>query len=109
VTEPLLELLNRLLAGALAEAAPRGGFHVRSVALDADGARIVAELRPPAGEGELVLRLRVEPPAAARQALTLTVEQAPRRWAPAAEPFRRLLAGARLRLELDFTPPDDAP
>ncbi len=106
---PLLELLDRLIAQALAEqvpAAPRGALQVCRVTLDEDGARIVAELRPPAGEGELVLRLRAEPPRGERgerQHLLLTIEQGPQRWAPGLEPFRRVLERARLRLELDFS------
>lgn len=101
---PLLEMLNRLLAGALAEHAPHGSLQVRSVVLDAEGAHIVAALAPPAGEGELVLRLRAEPPTGDRQTIALTVERAPAHWPPALEPFRRVLERSRLRIDLDFTP-----
>lgn len=102
---PLLEVLNRLLAEALADPASQGAVQVRSVLLDAEGARIEAQLRPPAGEGELVLRLRVESPQGEAQTLLLTLERGPERWAPALEPFRRMLERSRLRLELDFSEP----
>lgn len=104
---PLLELLNRLLAEGLAqEDAPGAGraVQVRSVVLDEAGAHIVAALAPPAGEGELVLRLRAEPPEGERQTLALTVERGPAGWAPALEPFRRVLERARVRIDLDFGP-----
>ena len=103
----LLDVLNRLIAQALAEQVPealRGAVQVRQVRLETDGARIVAQLLPPAGEGELVLRLRAEPAQGPRQHLLLTIEQGPRHWAPGLEPFRRVLERARLRLELDFSP-----
>ena len=103
----LLALLNRLIAQALADQVPSGALRLRSVTLDEGGARIVAELMPPAGEGELVLRLRAEPPQGEhgeRQHLLLSIEQGPPHWAPGMEPFRRVLERARLRLELDFAP-----
>jgi len=103
----LLEAFNSLLATAIAEGlagqvAP-DSVEVRSVVLDIEGARIEARLRPPAGEGPLVLRLRAESTRGEQQALVLTCEQAPEHWNPALEPFRRVLERARLRLELDFT------
>jgi hypothetical protein len=106
---PLLELLNRVLGEALdpalaGEVALGRGVQVRSVVLDEQGARIVLLLQPPAGEGELVLRLQAEPPQGERQSLALTLEQPPPHWHPALEPLRRVLERARLRLELDFSP-----
>lgn len=104
----LLEALNRLLGEALAGQAPGGAVQVRSVLLDAQGARIVAQVRAPVGEGELVLRLQAAPPEGDRQSLVLTLERAPEHWAPVLEPFRRVLERARLRLELDFSEPAPA-
>jgi hypothetical protein len=115
----LLELLNRLLGEALDQRTAQGAtqgtparggpVQVHSVVLDSEGARVVARLLPPAGEGELVLRLRAEPAQGERQALLLTCERGPQAWAPALEPFRHLLERARLRLELDFSEPAAAP
>jgi len=106
---PLLDVLNRLLGEALAQHAPRGAVQVRSVVLDDDGAHAVLQLLPPAGSGEVVLRLRAEPPEGPRQHLVLTVERGPARWPAALEPFRRVIERARLRLELDFSDPDASP
>ena len=101
---PLLDLLNRLLAEYLAQHLPPGVVQLRSVVLDEGGAHVVAQLLPPAGSGEVVLRLRAEAPRGAEQALVLTVERSPETWPAALEPFRRVIERARLRLELDFAP-----
>jgi len=107
---PLLELINRLLGEALVEAGGEalgkagGALRVRAVVLDEAGARIVAELGPALGTGELVLRLQADPPAGERQVLRLHIEQGPAHWTPALEPLRRVLERARLALHLDFGP-----
>ena len=101
---PLLDLLNRLVSEALARHTPPGAVQVRNVVLDDDGAHIVLQLLPPAGTGEVVLRLEVAAAAGERQDLVLSLERGPEPWPQALAPFRTLIERARLRLELDFRP-----
>ena len=97
----LLTALNHLLGTALAGQGGQGAFVVRSLALEADGARLIARVDHPLCQGEVVLRLKIEPPQGGRQALRLELERAPEGLASALEPFRALLASARLSLEID--------
>lgn len=101
---PLLQLINHLLDEALRQHGGPDGVELRALVLDAEGMRVVAALGRGAWQGELVLRLDAEPAQVNTQSLRLRVEQLPKGMPGALEPFRKLLAGARLRLELDFTP-----
>ena len=100
----ILELLNHLLQAALAEQRAGGPVTVRSVELDPDGGRLIARIDHPAVQGEVVLKLHIEPPSGHRQTLRLSLEQCPETLHPALEAFRGVLEKIRIRVELDFTP-----
>ena len=101
---PLLTLLNHLITEALGRQASTQGFEVRALLLDEGGMRVVAQLAQGAWQGELALRLEVEPPQGTGQGLRLHVDTLPEGIPTALEPFRQLLSKARLRVELDFAP-----
>jgi len=97
----LLTALNHLIGTALAGQSGQGALVVRSLTLDAEGARIIARVDHPLCRGEVVLRLRTESPQSGRQTLRLEVERAPEQFSAALEPFRVLLTSAQLRLDFD--------
>jgi hypothetical protein len=104
---PLIEMANHLLAAALAEADQPGALRVRTCRLDETGLRVSAWIDHPRAFGEVVLALRVDPPAGPhglRQTLRLTVERWPDRLPPVLQALRGVLEKARFTLELDFAP-----
>lgn len=103
-TAALLDVLNNLLATALAGQEGGGAVQIRSLVLDAEGGRVVAHVAATQAQGEVVLRFRADPPLGDRQTVHLVLEQVPKELSPALAPFRRLLEKARISIELDFSP-----
>ncbi len=100
---PLLTLLNHLLAAALQERRGQGAVQLRSMTLDEDGARLVLWLEHAQAGGEAIVRLRADPPAGDTQKVTLRCERLPDRLSAALEPFRELAQQSRVTIELDYS------
>jgi hypothetical protein len=100
---PLIETANHILGEALRRVPGGGTVRIRSCELDEAGFKVSAWLDHPQASGELVLRLRIDPPSAAlTQAVHIAVERWPERLPPALEPLRAVAEKATLRLDLDF-------
>ncbi len=100
----LLDMLNHLL-GAWVAAQPGGGaWQIREVKLDEQGGVMVARVDRGAAQGEIVLRLRADPPQGGAQTLHVTVERMPEQLPGALEPFRHMLETARVSVELQLDP-----
>ena len=100
---PLLELINHLLAAWLAEQPGGKAWALRELKMDSTGGILVARLDHPKCRGEIAARLVVSPPEGTRQTLSLKIEQWPDSIPPELKPFKNLLQKARLSLELDFS------
>jgi hypothetical protein len=104
---PLIEMVNHLIATALAQAGQSDVLRVRGFQMDDVGLRISAWLDHPKASGEVQLALRVSPPMGPdglQQSLRLVVERWPDKLPPALEALRGVLEKAGLTLDLDFTP-----
>ena len=101
----LIGLLNALAQAALAEQPEGAALRVRTISLEGEGGHLQGRIDHTTATGEFTLRFTVEAPQGAHQSIQIVVEQWPEQLPPALEPFRTLLTRARLRLDLDFTPP----
>ena len=101
----LIGLLNALAQAALEDQPEGAALRVRAVSLDGQGGHVQGRIDHAEAAGEFSLRFTVDAPQGKQQSVQLVVEQWPERLPPALETFRTLLERARLRLDLDFTPP----
>ncbi|MDH4247913.1 MAG: hypothetical protein OEW39_08855 [Deltaproteobacteria bacterium] len=86
-----------------------GAVVVRSLTLEPEGARLVARVDHSLCRGEVVLRLRIEPPRQGRQTLRVVLERGPEGVAEVLEPFRGIFASAQMNLEIETLSPPGEP
>jgi hypothetical protein len=93
------------LASALIEESARtpGGQALDAVTFDATGCTVTGRVRVDGHLERFVVRLDVQPPSGARQALRLHVEEWPAHLPPLASLFRPLLERSSLLVDFDFS------